>query len=890
MRCILVSHTHWDREWYKTFQSFRARLVDTVDRVLELVEADPDFRFQLDGQAIVLEDYLAIRPEKRETLAAAMAAGRVAAGPWYVQPDSLIPTGETHVRNLLEGRRVTETLGPCSRIAYTPDSFGHPAQFPQLFAGFGLGPFIYWRGNADEIKELPADYTWQAPDGSRVTNSNMAKGYFPAWGLNEDVDLAVKRLKPLARALAARSERDTVLLMNGIDHMLPDDNTREVAEALAKATGWQVERGLLDQYSEGLPESRSGEEAPSAGALAVFEGELIGGHLANLLPGVWSTHAALKIANRRCEALLQGWAEPFAALALALGTQDERAALRLGWRALLPTQAHDSICGCSQDRVHLHMATRFDEIADLAEQTTERLLERLCGLGTTRQLPQTDPEEGLSIAVFNPTPQTRTDRVRLALDGFPAYTKQGIHPLLLANARIHQGSGFTVDGVPGWIRTYEGTVRPGLAPGQAVHDLEFVAKDVPAFGWKRMTLRQATPVPPEVDALRLVWQGEGAERVAVEVLDDGRLRLELGGQQWHGLFGFEAVGDRGDTYDFDPVPGDIPIGERTALERIEVERRRHENGLSELEVRGQLEVPAGLAEDRASRRKERVALPVVLTACLVRGVPRLDVRLQVDNRASDHRLRVLFALAETQGEPVAFEAATTFGTAARTNAPRDDSAWIHTAPTTFPSQGWVSLGGLTVAAPGLLESEVLPDGQLAVTLLRATGWLSRPDLSTRPGEAGPSLPTPLAQVPGPLEAKFHLFAADPTRNEGTARAAELGLVAVGAGQAPPSPPDTPLLCLETEAVELSALKPAEDGDGLILRLLNTGPRSTRARVRFAPVLAQRIRAVTGARLDESPASVDMDWSAPLLQVDVRAAGLVSLRLRLDPETSRTRAA
>jgi len=116
------------------------------------------------------------------------------------------------------------------------------------------------------------------------------------------------------------------------------------------------------------------------------------------------------------------------------------------------------------------------------------------------------------------------------------------------------------------------------------------------------------------------------------------------------------------------------------------------------------------------------------------------------------------------------------------------------------------------------------------------------------------------------------------------------LAGTTAGQAPPSPPDTPLLSLETEAVELSALKPAEDGDGLILRLLNTGPRSTRARVRFAPVLAKRIRAITGARLDESPASVDMDWSAPLLQVDVRAAGLVSLRLRLDPETSRTRAA
>lgn len=74
-----------------------------------------------------------------------MPRGRLAIGPWYVQPDSLLPSGEAHVRNLLEGRRVGEQYGPVSRVAYTPDSFGHPSQFPQLFAGFGLDGFTYWR-------------------------------------------------------------------------------------------------------------------------------------------------------------------------------------------------------------------------------------------------------------------------------------------------------------------------------------------------------------------------------------------------------------------------------------------------------------------------------------------------------------------------------------------------------------------------------------------------------------------------------------------------------------------------------------------------------------------------------------------------------------------------
>ena len=144
MDILLVSHFHWDREWYRTFDEFRGRLVDAVDAVLDLVAADPEFRFVLDGQAIVLEDYLAIRPQRREELAAAIGSDRIAAGPWYVQPDSLLPSGEAHVRNLLAGRAVVREFGPVSRVAYVPDSFGHPAQFPQIFAGYSASTPSLW--------------------------------------------------------------------------------------------------------------------------------------------------------------------------------------------------------------------------------------------------------------------------------------------------------------------------------------------------------------------------------------------------------------------------------------------------------------------------------------------------------------------------------------------------------------------------------------------------------------------------------------------------------------------------------------------------------------------------------------------------------------------------
>ncbi len=154
MHCVIVSHFHWDREWYRTFQGFRARLVDAVDRVLDLLAADPQYRFLFDGQTVLLEDYLAVRPERRGDLERVVRAGRVSIGPWYVQPDALLPCGEAHVRNLLRGRRVGRTFGPVSRVGYVPDSFGHPAQLPQLLAGFGMTTFVYWRGNGDEIDDL----------------------------------------------------------------------------------------------------------------------------------------------------------------------------------------------------------------------------------------------------------------------------------------------------------------------------------------------------------------------------------------------------------------------------------------------------------------------------------------------------------------------------------------------------------------------------------------------------------------------------------------------------------------------------------------------------------------------------------------------------------------
>src|SRR6185295_16830426 len=129
----IVPHTHWDREWYSPFQTFRLRLVDLLDNLLPLLERDLSYaRFLLDGQTAIIDDYLEVRPEAADTLRRLAASGRISLGPWMVQMDEFMVSGETMVRDLQFGIAQAAQYGGAMPIGYLPDIFGHIAQMPQL--------------------------------------------------------------------------------------------------------------------------------------------------------------------------------------------------------------------------------------------------------------------------------------------------------------------------------------------------------------------------------------------------------------------------------------------------------------------------------------------------------------------------------------------------------------------------------------------------------------------------------------------------------------------------------------------------------------------------------------------------------------------------------------
>ena len=388
----VVPHTHWDREWYQSFQTFRLRLVDLLDRLIPQMENDPAYaRFLLDGQLAVVDDYLAVRPEAEEPLRRLVGSGRISIGPWYTLPDEFLVSGETLVRNLQRGLRVADRFGGAMAVGYLPDMFGHVAQMPQVLAGFGFEHAVVWRGVPAAVDR--SGFWWQAPDGSAVRAEYLPQGYGNGSALPDDAKAFVAALDGFGRQWGDLLV-GPLLWMNGTDHQMPQPWLgRVVAEANALQDN-------LDLRIVSLPEHLA---TVTTEGLPTWRGELRAGARANLLMGVTSNRVDVRQAAARAERAVERLAEPLSALFLP-AERWPAALLDEAWRNLILNSAHDSVCACSIDEVCDAVLHRYAEAGDIADGLADRALAHLAA-----RVRHDGP------LIVNPTSRPRGGVVRLAL-------------------------------------------------------------------------------------------------------------------------------------------------------------------------------------------------------------------------------------------------------------------------------------------------------------------------------------------------------------------------------------------------------------------------------------------------------------------------------------------
>lgn len=905
----VVAHTHWDREWYQPLARFRQRLVALVDELLDDPPPD-DESFLLDGQAILLDDYLSVRPERAAELSTLLQHRRLEAGPWYVLADELIPSGEALVRNLLAGRRALRALrAHAPPVLYCPDSFGHPAALPTIACGFDIPVIIAWRGFGGRRWPVGDTFKWSAADGSSVLLFHLPRdGYEYGSHLPVEPGAARERWRRIRSELGERSRTGVLLVQNGADHHARQPHQREAVARLATAAvedGDRVRGSSLRGFVEDLTArvrmaSVTRSKSPRARDLPKIAGELRDSYgYTWTLASTLATRAAQKRRNATAERMLIRDAEPWAALARqARASRSRRPLIVAAWKTLLEAQPHDTLCGCSIDTVALAADRRFEDAIVQAVGVREDAVSDLIGYDPAASRDARDQwhpvlivrnataaprggvalvdvrrwKEDVPVGAGSAPPPDHSDETavartsgrvsgRLARDRLPS---------VVAGARTQQLARYSAYDRVESPRHYPSNARVSAARAAMWID------NVPGYGIKALSLRETgRRAPAVVNPVRATdtTLDNGLVRLVVE---EGNISIEdvASGRRIAALFVVEDLVDAGDLYTPSlrgPAASDSVDAPAITHRGPLVGEARIAWRLTDLRSETDHPAPAAVTAGR-----------IIARVSLHANSPIVRVHVTGHNSADDHRLRLGVATDVRNG---AVWADAAFGSVRRhpIELPSEDLV-MEMAPATAPLQRYVSLfrgaTGATLFSDGLAEYEATPAGEIFVTLVRAVGELSRNDLPERPGHAGWPVPTPLAQSHGPFEARFGLWLHGGRAPETIAqieRASDEVLLPLVGGtlrSALNLPAPVHGVELRGEGLAFSTLKDSEDGEWLVARCVNLLDREVEGSWNFGFSVAE----ARASRLDETPlAPVPVDGH----RVAFRAKGreVVTLLIR-----------
>ncbi|MGL4345139.1 MAG: alpha-mannosidase, partial [Cellulosilyticaceae bacterium] len=428
----VISHTHWDREWYLPYEMHHMLLVEFMDTLLETMENDSEYKsFHLDGQTIILEDYLQVRPEKKEQLIKLIQEERIIVGPWYILQDEFLTSSEANIRNLQIGHKDAAKYGKVSKIGYFPDSFGNMGQAPQILREAGIDTAIFGRGvkptgfnntvgEGDKFESPYSEMYWESKDGSKVLGILFANWY--SNGNEVPVDQEV--VKPYWDSRLANAgnyaSTDHLLFMNGCDHQPVQT---DLSQALDKARELYPDVEFIhSNFADYIQAVK--DNVPDN--LKVIQGELRSQQTNGwyTLANTASSRIYIKQMNARCQMLFEKVAEPLATMAYDLGKAYPHHLFEYGWKVLMQNHPHDSICGCSVDSVHREMVTRFEKAEAVAQHIINESMNYLVDHMDTTTLPGVGAG-AQPVLVVNTTGWTKSDTVTVEVKVGKKYFSEG---------------------------------------------------------------------------------------------------------------------------------------------------------------------------------------------------------------------------------------------------------------------------------------------------------------------------------------------------------------------------------------------------------------------------------------------------------------------------------
>ncbi|MBL1228079.1 alpha-mannosidase [Enterococcus sp. BWB1-3] len=841
-KVYIVSHSHWDREWYLPYEQHHMRLIELMDDLLELFETDPEFKsFHLDGQTIILDDYLQVRPEKRAAVQRAIAEGKLQIGPFYILQDDFLISSESNTRNMLIGMEESKKWGTPVALGYFPDTFGNMGQTPQMMLQAGLKSAAFGRGvkpigfdnevlSDDHFTSQYSEMFWEGPDGSRIFGLLFANWY----SNGNEIPVNEEEAKIFWEQKLAEVERfgstRHYLMMNGVDHQpVQKDITKAIHTANRLFPDYEFIHAGFTEYLKEVQ-----KELPED--LGTVTGELTSQETDGwfTLANTASSRVYLKQWNTQVSRQLENISEPLAAMAYELTGKYDHDTLDYAWKTLMQNHPHDSICGCSLDEVHREMMMRFQKANEvgkyLAEEAAASLVEAMDTSGF--------PENSRPFVIFNTSGQKRAGIAVVEIELERKTFKEGLPVQLYSMLKNQPSRDYYV------INQFGDTVNASITTEEVLFDYElpkdafripfmkrFVTVSVETsemaeFSWETLALVEGKKENEKVKLVHANGRILENEQVKVEVAADGSIAItDKGtGKTVENLLVFEDVGDIANEYIFKQPEGDQAILSTNFTHNIKI--MENSDICGKICLTQTLRIPKSADElleeeqkavvdfryRKAQRSKEMVPFTIETLITIDRVNKHVGFETTIDNQAKDHRLRVLFPTgikAETHEADSIYEAVV------RPN--KVSSHWENPANPQH-QHAFVNLHdsyfGVTVSNIGLNEYEIIED-TIALTLLRCTGEL---------GDWG-WFPTPEAQCIGQHTFTYAIeFHGRPDQRYQTYRHAHSLQIPFSTKQLPRQIGSLPgcnqYLIVEGDTFAVTALKRSKEKNRLVLRGYN----------------------------------------------------------------------